>query len=93
MRQYFKTQLDYFPELTEDVLDKAEFKRVWSGKRMEVGDKVVYAYVYKLNSDELKAISFLERELDELPSKFKFIKLENDIMPIIAFKEDTKKRG
>lgn len=92
MRQYFKAQLDYYPELTEEVLERAEFKTVWSGKRMQPGDKVVYAYVYLLNTDDLKAISFLEREIDEIPSKFKFIKLENDIMPILAFKEDIKKR-
>jgi hypothetical protein len=92
MRQHFKGQLDYYPELTEEVLERAEFKTVWSGKRMQPGDKVVYAYVYLLNTDDLKAISFLERELDEISSKFRFIKLEDDIMPILAFKGDTKKR-
>jgi hypothetical protein len=92
MRQHFKGQLDYYPELTEEVLERAEFKTVWSGKRMQPGDKVVYAYVYLLNTDDLKTISFLERELDEISSKFRFIKLEDDIMPILAFKGDTKKR-
>jgi hypothetical protein len=92
MRQYFKGQIDYYPELTEEVLERVEFKTVWSGKRMQPGDKVVYAYVYLLNSDDLKAISFLERELDEISSKFRFVKLEDDIMPILVFRGDTKKR-
>jgi hypothetical protein len=92
MREYFKAQLAYYPQITEEILDKVEFKTVWSGKRIQPGDKVVYAYVYLLNTDDLKAISFLERELDEINTKFKFIKLEDDIMPILAFKEDTKKR-
>jgi hypothetical protein len=92
MRQYFKPQLDYYPTLTNDVIERAEFKTVWSGKRMQPGDKVVYAYVYVLNTDDLKAISFLERELDEISSKFKLIKVESDIMPILAFKEDSKQR-
>jgi hypothetical protein len=92
MREYFKAQLAYYPEITDEVLERAEFKTVWSGKRMQPGDKVVYAYVYLLNTDDLKAISFLERELDEINTKFKFIKLEDDIMPILAFREDTKKR-
>lgn len=92
MKQYFKAQLDYYPTLTQDVLDRAEFKTVWSGKRMQAGDKIVYAYVYLLNTDDLKAITFLERELDEIGTKFKFIRLEDEIMPILAFKEDTKKR-
>ncbi len=92
MREYFKAQLAYYPEITDEVLERAEFKTVWSGKRMQPGDKVVYAYVYLLNTDDLKAISFLERELDEINTKFKFIKLEDDIMPILAFRKDTKKR-
>jgi hypothetical protein len=92
MKQHFKIQLDYYPTLTKEVLDRAEFKTVWSGKRMQPGDKVVYAYVYLLNTDELKAVSFLERELDEISSKFKFVKIEDDIMPILIFKEDTKHR-
>ena len=93
MKQYFKAQIDYYPKLTQDVLDRAEFKTVWSGKRMQPGDRVVYAYVYVLNTDELKAITFLERELDEVSCKFKFIELDDDIMPILAFKEDTKNRS
>lgn len=92
MREHFKNQIDYYPELTEDVLERAEFKTVWSGKRMQPGDRVVYAYVYLPNTDNLKAISFLERELDEISNKFRFIRLEDDIMPILAFKEDAKKR-
>ncbi len=92
MREYFKKQVDYYPKLTQEVLDKVEFKTVWSGNRIMPGDIVVYAYVYLLNSDELKAITFLERELDNLHSTFKFIKMENDFIPIIAFKNDIKKR-
>ena len=94
MRQYFKFQCDYYPALTQEVIDRVEFKTVWSGKRMGVGDKVVYAFVYVLNTDDLKAITFLERELDEIASRFRFIRFENenDRMPILAFREDTKRR-
>jgi len=92
MRQYFEFQCGYYPTLTQEVLDRAEFKTVWSGKRMGVGDKVVIAFVYQLNTDDLKAITFLERELDEIGARFKFIRFENENLPILAFKEDTKKR-
>ena len=92
MRQYFKFQCDYYPELTQEVLDQAEFKTVWSGKRMNVGDKLVYAFVYVPNTDDLKAITFLERELDEIGSRFRFIRFENENLPILAFIEDPKKR-
>jgi hypothetical protein len=92
MRNYFKEQLDFYPQITEDVLDRAEFKTVWSGKRLQVGDKVVYALVYEINTDDLKAISFVERELDEIGNHFNFIRFENETIPVLSFKNDTKNR-
>ena len=92
MRNYFKEQLDFYPQITEDVLDRAEFKTVWSGKRLQVGDKVVYALVYEINTDDLKAISFVERELDEIGNHFNFIRYENETIPVLSFKNDTKYR-
>ena len=83
MRNYFKEQLDFYPQITEDVLDRAEFKTVWSGKRLQVGDKVVYALVYEINTDDLKAISFVERELDEIGNHFNFIKFENETITVL----------
>lgn len=93
MLQYFKEQLDYYPTITEDVLDRIEFKSVWSGKRISVGDKVVYALVFSPNTDDLKAITFLERELNEISNTFKFIQMEEGYVPILAFKNDIKKRN
>jgi hypothetical protein len=92
MRNYFKEQLDFYPQITEDVLERAEFKTVWSGKRLQVGDKVVYALVYEINTDDLKAISFVERELDEIGNHFNFIRFENETIPVLSFKNDTKYR-
>jgi len=92
MIEYFTEQLNYYPSITEDVLEKIEFKTVWSGKRISVGDKVVYAFVYVLNTDDLKAITFLERELNDIKQTFKFIKMEEGYIPVLAFKNDTKKR-
>jgi hypothetical protein len=93
MREYFKNQLNYLPDLTQDVLNRAEYKTVWSGKRMQPGDKVVYAYVYVPNTDDMKIASFLDRELDDLSMMFNFIKLEDDMMPILSFKNDNKHRS
>jgi hypothetical protein len=92
MRNYFKEQLDFYPQITEDVLERAEFKTVWSGKRLQVGDKVVYALVYEINTDDLKAISFVERELDEIGNHFNFIRYEIETIPVLSFKNDTKYR-
>ena len=92
MTEYFKYQIDFYPQLTDYVLERAEYKTVWSGKRMQPGDRVLYAYVYEKNTDNLKYINFLERELHELNSTFNFVKMENEALPILSFKDDPKKR-
>jgi hypothetical protein len=92
MRDYFKPQLEFYSQITEDVLERAEFKTVWSGKRLQVGDKVIYALVYVPNTDDLKAISFVERELDEIGNMFNFLRFENETIPVLSFKNDTKNR-
>ena len=92
MREYFKPQLEFYSQITEGVLERAEFKTVWSGKRLQVGDRVVYALVYEINTDDLKAISFVERELDEIGNHFNFIKFENETIPVLSFKGDNKIR-
>lgn len=88
---YFQNQINIVPELTEYVLERAEFKTVWSGKRMQPGDRVLYAFVYQKGTDKQKYITFLERELGELDNTFKFIRLDNEILPILAFKDDPKR--
>lgn len=90
MRRYFENQISYLPYLTQDVLDRAEFKTVWSGKRMEVGDKILYAFVYVKNTDDLKFITFLEREINELEKHFRFIELKDDMIPVFRFSDDSK---
>lgn len=93
MKDYFKIQIETYPRLTDEVLDRVDFKTVWSGKRMVSGDRVLYALVYVPNTDDLKAITFLERELDEISSRFNFVSFENEGLPILSFTEDTKKRN
>lgn len=90
MIEYFKPQLDTYPKITQGILDKIEYKRVWSGKMIGAGDVVVYAYIYEKNTDDLKLISFLGRELNELSKDFKFIKMST--IPILAFADDKTKR-
>jgi hypothetical protein len=89
---YFQNQIQYIPELTEKILERVEFKTVWSGKRMQSGDKVLFAYVYQKGTDNLKYITFLERELNELDNHFNFVRLDDDILPVLAFKDDTINR-
>lgn len=90
MTEYFKYQIDSLPTITDDVLSKIEFKRVWSGKMLQEDDQLLTAYVYKPGTDDLKAITFVPRELDEVGTQFNFIRMENDVIPVLAFKNDTK---
>jgi len=92
MLEEFRDQIKAYKSITPDVLDKVEYKTVWSGKRIQVGDKVLYAFVYPLNSDEYKLATFLERELGEVNSKFDFIQKINGIIPVLKFKEDGTER-
>ena len=85
IKDYFKIQIESYPRLTDEVLDRVDFKTVWSGKRMVSGDRVLYALVYVPNTDDLKAITFLERELDEISSRFNFVSFENEGLPILSF--------
>lgn len=91
--EYFKNQLLIVQPLIPEIIARAEFKTVWSGKRVQSGDILLQAYVYQTNTDDLKLITFVDRELSELDSRFNFVRMdERDIMPILAFKEDTKNR-
>ena len=88
----FREQIKVYKEITPDVLDKITYKTVWSGKRIDVGDKVLYAFVYPLNSDEYKLATFLERELSELNQKFVFLQYIKGFIPVLKFRGDTLDR-
>jgi hypothetical protein len=85
----FKDQIRAYKAITPDVLNQIEYKTVWSGKRIEVGDKVLYAFVYPLNSEDYKLATFLERELDEVNQLFSFIQTIKGIIPVLKYKNDN----
>lgn len=92
LRDYFKEQIEQFSPITEDILPQIEHRRVWSGKIMGVGDKVLFAFVFPLNEDDIKMIAVLERELDELNPKFQFVGFEKETIPVLKFSHDPKLR-
>ena len=85
----FKDQIRAYKAITPDILNQIEYKTVWSGKRIEVGDKVLYAFVYPLNSEDYKLATFLERELDEVNQMFTFIQTIKGIIPVLKYKNDN----
>ena len=88
----FKEQIKAYKSITPEVLDKVEYKTVWSGKRIQVGDKVLYAFIYPIDSQEYKLATFLERELNEVKLRFTFIQYLNGIIPVFKFKEDSTEK-
>lgn len=86
LEQYFKEQIEAHPILTEDVLEKVEFKRVWSGQMMRVGDKVLYAFVIPKGETDPLIIQLLERELQNFDSMFTFVRFEKNTIPVLQFK-------
>jgi hypothetical protein len=93
MRDIFKHQIEQHAKVTEDIFEKINFKRVWSGKMIEIGDRVLFALVFPKNEDDPKIMALLERELDELSSVFEFSHFDKETIPVLKFKGDTKVRN
>lgn len=89
----FKDQIKAYKAITRDILNQIEYKTVWSGKRIEVGDKVLYAFVYPLNSEDYKLATFLERELDEVNQLFTYLQTIKGIIPVLKYKNDNLVRN
>lgn len=82
LKECFAEQIATNPELSANVLEKVEYKHVWSGALISEGDRVLYAFVIK-EPDKLLLASFLERELDSLSKTFVFQEMHNDTIPIL----------
>jgi hypothetical protein len=93
LKDYFKEQLEQFSPITDEIYDKIEFKRVWSGEMMQIGDTVLFAYVYPKGEDDPKFAAFLERELDVLETTFEFVHYIKETIPALKFRGDNKVRN
>jgi hypothetical protein len=88
----FKDQIKAYKSITPDVLDRIEYKTVWSGKRIQVGDKVLYAFVYPMDSEDYKLATFLERELNDVAQQFVFVQKIKGIIPVLKYRGDNLER-
>jgi hypothetical protein len=82
LRDYFADQISANRIVTPDAERKVTYKRVWSGKLITAGDKVLYAYAQDA-SGNLLLFSLLERELEELDPLFDFVGMENETVPVL----------
>lgn len=64
---------------------KITYKRVWSGKLITTGEKVLYAYCI-VDDQDPRLFSLLESEVDELDKMFTFISMENETIPILKIR-------
>lgn len=90
--EYFEQQLLINNQITDEVLSQVTFKRVWSGEMIQVGDRVVYAFVFDPKDDQLKLASFVDRELGNIYNTFDLVGYKNVTIPVLKFKSDAKKR-
>lgn len=77
----FKPQLDTYSPVTEEVLKKVEYRRVWSGELINVGDIVLYAFMED-NNGERRLFSLLDREVNDF-SDYTVVGFENEIIPVL----------
>lgn len=90
--EYFEQQLLMSNQITDEAFNQVTFKRVWSGEMIQVGDRVVYAFVFDPKDDQLKLASFVDRELGNIYNTFDFVGFKNITIPVLKFKNDAKKR-
>lgn len=82
LRDYFADQISANRAITPDIENKITYKRVWSGKLIQVGDKVLYAYVQD-DAGNLRIFQLLERELGEIDKAFDFIEMKDETVPVL----------
>jgi hypothetical protein len=90
----FKAQIEQAKQIDDETINKIEYKRVWSGELITVGDKPLFAFVIKdvkgeiNNPDNLLLILLLERELNNMEHIFKFHSYneDNPLIPILLKK-------
>lgn len=88
----FNKQIAVYKPITPDIYDHITYKRSWSGELMRVGDTVVYAYVFDPKDDQLKIMQIIDRELNNISNLFDFVGYKNNIIPVLKYKSDAKKR-
>lgn len=92
LRPYFEYQISYTKTISDFELEQIQYRRVYSGTMIENGDKVLYAFINikpnekDENLNNIKMISLLEREIENLSKQFKFYDWYNDAIPILTKK-------
>lgn len=88
LREAFAEAIQNYGTIPEWALENAIHPYVWSGKKIEPGDKVLYAFVDLEDGDDPVLMDLLEREIDELENKFEFTnEYHSHYVPILKKKK------
>lgn len=82
LRDHFKDQITNNRVITPEAEVKITYRRVWSGKLICVGEKVLYAYALDSSGNPL-LFSLLESELDELDPLFEYVEMQDETIPVL----------
>ena len=80
MRQHFQIQFEKNTKVTQEALDKVEQKTYSSGRKIKVGDTVLFAVLKENDTPEMVALH--EEELDN----YSYIEMATEYLPQIKKK-------
>lgn len=93
LKEAFAEAMENYRPIPEWALEHAVYPYVWSGKKIEPGDKVLYAFVDLEDGDDPVLMALLEREIDELENIFEFTnEYHSDYVPILKKKKKNVKK-
>lgn len=88
--KHFQFQLENHSIITTELYSNIQYKRVWSGNLMEIGDRVLYAFIRTSDQKTLQLMCLLERELYQLDTIFTFDGNDDDTIPVLKFINEAK---
>lgn len=86
LRDCFEDQIKSNRVITPEAEHKIEFRRVWSGKLIKSGEKVLYAYALDAEGNR-RLFSLLESELGEFETMFEFVEMMDETVPVLKRKK------
>jgi hypothetical protein len=72
LRDVFKEALENYAPVPEWAFEYMVYTKVWSGKEIQAGDTVLYAFVDLEDGKNNLLMTVLDRELEEIEKTFKF---------------------
>ena len=82
MKEYFEHQFKENKVVTQEVLDKVTIKTYTSGRKIEPGEIILFAFA-KHNQNDITLICLHEEELDQ----FEYVQSPTEFIPEVKLKQ------